>query len=105
MPQSLVSSSSKIVLMVRNSYTLPLINSVNMIEWLFQHVSMVVHHGGAGTTACGLLNARPTVVVAFLWRVSALRDLILLVHNRKAAHVHFQSTFLGAHGRSQQSGP
>ena len=34
-------------------------------EWLFQHVSMVVHHGGAGTTACGLLNGRPTTVVPF----------------------------------------
>ena len=34
-------------------------------EWLFQQVSAVVHHGGAGTTACGLLNARPTVVVPF----------------------------------------
>ncbi|GIZ46193.1 hypothetical protein CKM354_000932900 [Cercospora kikuchii] len=34
-------------------------------EWLFQHVSAVVHHGGAGTTACGLRNARPTVIVPF----------------------------------------
>ncbi|KAH6857149.1 UDP-glucose,sterol transferase [Chaetomium sp. MPI-CAGE-AT-0009] len=34
-------------------------------EWLFQHVSAVVHHGGAGTAACGLLNARPTVIVPF----------------------------------------
>jgi UDP:flavonoid glycosyltransferase YjiC (YdhE family) len=34
-------------------------------EWLFQHVAAVVHHGGAGTTACGLLNARPTVIVPF----------------------------------------
>jgi UDP:flavonoid glycosyltransferase YjiC (YdhE family) len=34
-------------------------------EWLFQHVSAVVHHGGAGTTACGLRNARPTFVVPF----------------------------------------
>jgi UDP:flavonoid glycosyltransferase YjiC (YdhE family) len=34
-------------------------------EWLFQHVSAVVHHGGAGTTACGLVNGRPTVVVPF----------------------------------------
>ena len=34
-------------------------------EWLFPRVSAVVHHGGAGTTACGLLNARPTVVVPF----------------------------------------
>lgn len=34
-------------------------------EWLFQHVFAVVHHGGAGTTACGLLNARPTAIVPF----------------------------------------
>ena len=34
-------------------------------EWLFQQVSAVIHHGGAGTTACGLLNARPTVVIPF----------------------------------------
>ncbi|KAK4894044.1 hypothetical protein LTR27_007628 [Elasticomyces elasticus] len=34
-------------------------------EWLFQHVCAVVHHGGAGTTACGLLNARPTAIVPF----------------------------------------
>ncbi|XP_014556216.1 glycosyltransferase family 1 protein [Bipolaris victoriae FI3] len=34
-------------------------------EWLFKHVSAVVHHGGAGTTACGLYNARPTVIVPF----------------------------------------
>lgn len=34
-------------------------------EWLFQHVSVVVHHGGAGTTACGLRNACPTIIVPF----------------------------------------
>ncbi|KAH8752807.1 glycosyltransferase family 1 protein [Diaporthe sp. PMI_573] len=34
-------------------------------EWLFKHVSCVVHHGGAGTTACGLLNGCPTAVVPF----------------------------------------
>ncbi|PVH76638.1 glycosyltransferase family 1 protein [Cadophora sp. DSE1049] len=34
-------------------------------EWLFKHVSCVVHHGGAGTTACGLLNGRPTAIVPF----------------------------------------
>ncbi|KXJ91734.1 UDP-glucose,sterol transferase [Microdochium bolleyi] len=34
-------------------------------EWLFQHVSAVVHHGGAGTTACGLANGRPTAIVPF----------------------------------------
>ncbi|CAG8102889.1 unnamed protein product [Penicillium olsonii] len=34
-------------------------------EWLFQHVAAVVHHGGAGTTACGLRNAKPTVIIPF----------------------------------------
>lgn len=34
-------------------------------EWLFQHVSMVIHHGGAGTCAAGLLNGRPTTIVPF----------------------------------------
>jgi UDP:flavonoid glycosyltransferase YjiC (YdhE family) len=34
-------------------------------EWLFQHVAAVVHHGGAGTTACGLLNGRPTTIIPF----------------------------------------
>ncbi|PYH96612.1 sterol glucosyltransferase [Aspergillus ellipticus CBS 707.79] len=34
-------------------------------EWLFQQVAAVVHHGGAGTTACGLVNGRPTTIVPF----------------------------------------
>ncbi|KAK2477128.1 hypothetical protein H9L39_12352 [Fusarium oxysporum f. sp. albedinis] len=34
-------------------------------EWLFKYVGGVIHHGGAGTTACGLLNARPTFIVPF----------------------------------------
>jgi UDP:flavonoid glycosyltransferase YjiC (YdhE family) len=34
-------------------------------EWLFQHVAAVVHHGGAGTTACDLRNGRPTTTVPF----------------------------------------
>jgi len=34
-------------------------------HWLFPRVSAVVHHGGAGTTATGLLHGRPTVVVPF----------------------------------------
>ena len=34
-------------------------------EWLFQHVAAVIHHGGAGTTACGLLNGKPTTIVPF----------------------------------------
>jgi UDP:flavonoid glycosyltransferase YjiC (YdhE family) len=34
-------------------------------DWLFQHVSCVVHHGGAGTTMAGIAAGRPTVVVPF----------------------------------------
>ncbi|KAI5459459.1 hypothetical protein BGZ63DRAFT_361259 [Mariannaea sp. PMI_226] len=34
-------------------------------DWLFQRVSAVVHHGGAGTTAAGIAASRPTVVVPF----------------------------------------
>ncbi|KEQ80652.1 UDP-Glycosyltransferase/glycogen phosphorylase, partial [Aureobasidium pullulans EXF-150] len=34
-------------------------------EWLFQNVSAVVHHGGAGTTACGLKNGLPSLVCPF----------------------------------------
>ncbi|KAF2629175.1 glycosyltransferase family 1 protein [Macroventuria anomochaeta] len=30
-------------------------------EWLFQHVAAVIHHGGAGTAACGLKYACPTL--------------------------------------------
>lgn len=34
-------------------------------DWLFNHVSCVVHHGGAGTTAAGIALGKPTVVVPF----------------------------------------
>ncbi|KAF2129493.1 glycosyltransferase family 1 protein [Dothidotthia symphoricarpi CBS 119687] len=34
-------------------------------DWLFQKVSCVVHHGGAGTTAAGIALGVPTVVVPF----------------------------------------
>ncbi|KAH7150277.1 hypothetical protein B0J13DRAFT_549849 [Dactylonectria estremocensis] len=34
-------------------------------EWLFKRVAAVVHHGGAGTTACGLVNGCPTTIVPF----------------------------------------
>lgn len=33
--------------------------------WLFPRVAAVLHHGGAGTTAAGLLAGAPTVVVPF----------------------------------------
>lgn len=34
-------------------------------DWLFQHVSCVVHHGGAGTMAAGVRAGKPTVIVPF----------------------------------------
>lgn len=34
-------------------------------DWLFQHVSAVVHHGGAGTSAAGIWAGRPSCVVPF----------------------------------------
>lgn len=34
-------------------------------DWLFQRVSCVIHHGGAGTTAAGIALGKPTVVVPF----------------------------------------
>ncbi|KAG8703934.1 hypothetical protein FRC09_003869 [Ceratobasidium sp. 395] len=34
-------------------------------DWLFERVSAVCHHGGAGTTAIGLRCGRPTIIVPF----------------------------------------
>ena len=34
-------------------------------EFLFRHVSAVVHHGGAGTTAAAMAAGKPSVVVPF----------------------------------------
>ena len=34
-------------------------------DWLFSRVAAVVHHGGAGTTATGLRQGKPTIVVPF----------------------------------------
>ncbi|KAM0718058.1 hypothetical protein Q7P37_006390 [Cladosporium fusiforme] len=34
-------------------------------DWLFKHVSCVVHHGGAGTTAAGIAAGRPTCIIPF----------------------------------------
>jgi hypothetical protein len=34
-------------------------------DWLFRHVSAVVHHGGAGTTAAAMAAGKPSVVVPF----------------------------------------
>ncbi|KAH8429328.1 glycosyltransferase [Aspergillus melleus] len=34
-------------------------------DWLFQRVSCVVHHGGAGTTAAGIALGKSTVIIPF----------------------------------------
>ncbi len=34
-------------------------------NWLFERVSAVIHHGGAGTTAAGLRAGVPTIVIPF----------------------------------------
>ena len=34
-------------------------------EWLFDNVAAVIHHGGAGTTACGLSKGVPSFLVPF----------------------------------------
>jgi UDP:flavonoid glycosyltransferase YjiC (YdhE family) len=34
-------------------------------DWLFNHVSCVIHHGGAGTTAAGIACGKPTIVIPF----------------------------------------
>lgn len=34
-------------------------------DWLFPQVAAVVHHGGAGTTAAGLLAGKPTLICPF----------------------------------------
>ncbi|KAL5615447.1 hypothetical protein BROUX41_005492 [Berkeleyomyces rouxiae] len=34
-------------------------------DWLFKHVSAVVHHGGAGTSSAGIHAGVPTVIVPF----------------------------------------
>ena len=33
--------------------------------WLFPQVNAVVHHGGCGTTAAGLLAGRPSIICPF----------------------------------------
>jgi UDP:flavonoid glycosyltransferase YjiC (YdhE family) len=38
--------------------------------WLFERVSVVVIHGGAGTTAASLFSGKPTVIVPFFGDVS-----------------------------------
>ena len=32
-------------------------------DWLFPHMSVIIHHGGAGTTAASLMAGKPTIVI------------------------------------------
>jgi len=76
-------------------------------EWLFKRVSAVIHHGGAGTTACGLVNARPTLIVPFFGEyvhttLSLLR-LLTLSKKKKLTGPDYQSTLLGKRCRCSRS--
>lgn len=48
-------------------------------EWLFPRMSAVCHHGGAGTTAVGLVCGKPTLIVPFFgdqfWWAQRIQDL------------------------------
>lgn len=62
-------------------------------EWLFQHVAAVVHHGGAGTTACGLINGKPTAIVPFFGEYDHL--IFLYLCNTLMLIYHLKSAILG----------
>mgnify|MGYP001545714827 CR=1 FL=1 len=52
-----------------NSYKEAISENIFLIQsiphtWLFQKVKLVIHHGGAGTTATGLLAGKPTIIIA-----------------------------------------
>lgn len=68
-------------------------------EWLFQRVAAVVHHGGAGTTACGLLNSRPTAIVPFFG------EQVEPVNSGETRLIIPQPIFLGKCGRKIWCGP
>jgi len=50
------------------NYTEPIPENVFLVEtvphsWLFPQMSIVVHHGGAGTTSMGLTAGKPTIII------------------------------------------
>ena len=49
----------------RNSFPDVFVLDAAPHDWLFPRVSVVVHHGGAGTTAAGLRAGKPTVICPF----------------------------------------
>lgn len=51
-----------------NNYTGAIPENIFLIEsvphsWLFPKMKMVIHHGGAGTTAAGLTAGKPTIII------------------------------------------
>ncbi|KAK7606392.1 hypothetical protein JOL62DRAFT_587253 [Phyllosticta paracitricarpa] len=59
-------------------------------KWLFQHFSALVHHGGAGTAAFGLLHGKTTTIVPFFGE-----SICHLYENREVMADDEQSTLLG----------
>ncbi len=52
----------------KNDYKKKLPDNIYLIEsiphtWLFPKMKMVIHHGGAGTTATGLRTGKPTIII------------------------------------------
>ncbi|CAF3454368.1 unnamed protein product [Fusarium graminearum] len=67
-------------------------------EWLFQQVTAVIHHGGAGTTACGLLNGKPTAIVPFFGESVPSTRCVSHVTNANTASQPFWGTMVHAAG-------
>ncbi|SPJ85725.1 related to sterol glucosyltransferase [Fusarium torulosum] len=67
-------------------------------EWLFQQVTAVIHHGGAGTTACGLLNGKPTAIVPFFGECVPSTRSVSHVANANTASQPFWGTMVYAAG-------
>jgi sterol 3beta-glucosyltransferase len=52
----------------KNSFSGTVPENIFLIEnipfsWLFPQMKLVVHHGGAGTTAAGLIAGKPTIII------------------------------------------
>ena len=52
----------------KNSYSGTVTDNIFLIEdipfpWLFPQMKLVVHHGGTGTTAAGLIAGKPTIII------------------------------------------
>lgn len=73
-------------------------------EWLFGRVAAVVHHGGAGTTACGLFNGIPTLIVPFFGEYVLLYSSTRQLESRHADSIRSQP-FWGKMVASAGAGP